>query len=566
MENKKIVELLRLRDVCLKKIEKESSRFVAYDTVTGNSKPANDIDNTSNIFQSIHDLLSNACEITSVLRKANVATFTTLEDFWGRKMSVSECRQNMIGDKLVGLPSVHYHLKSLYNKMLKQTSSVNKLIKDHNDSHTIKLKKIKDTEYLKHEEERKSSREQNIELPIDFDNTYELKLQSIVDAFWVKNKATQVDPLDVFNLLKKISDWIDFFDKNKEIQINKANNSQPNIQYDLSYFDPINTNITNTTNTTDTTDTTDTTNSTNTAELAGYEDISLEELQGLIKEKNREITNLIDRLVIVSWKIGNGEVMDQLVDSAKDNYQLILDMIKSYGLMQNAFRIVSTFKQTNYVNPLSKTQMSAVDMADFKNMVIPVITKMLNSAENQKNNAVKQVKSMESSVKTDVIKLLEGSMNSASARPTADKIKEYTNNLMESVMPKVISSPEIEKQIEAYQKLLDDFNSQIKPALSTVNANTKLRVVWETKNVQKPAENWDTIDTMTVYTQSEIVECVSVYDNMDDIDNPDWETINNAWGGVSSDGLSSNVNYSLQRKKSQSLSSGRGRGKNTRGW
>lgn len=499
MENKKIAELLRMRDLCLKKIEKESSKFVAYDVVVGNAKNPTEIGTAVSTFQSVYDLLSNACTITSVLRKANVATLTSLTDYWGKTLSVVECRQNTVGDKIIGLPSAHFHLKALYNKMLKQTSDVNTLVKNHNESHGVKLKKIQETEYLKHEEERKSSRDQNVELPVDFETVYETKLKNIAEAFWLKNKAVQVDPVNVFEILQNISSWTDNFEKNKEMLLNRANNSEPVTTFDLTPFVTL-----------------DQTTSDQTTSDQTTSDVSLEELSDLIKEKNKEISLLIDRLVIVSYKIGiNTNPVNQLVETGHDNYNLIMDMIKSYGLMQEAFRIVSTFTLTNYVNPINKTKMSAVDMADFKNIVIPVMTKMLDIVENQKKSANIQVKTQEGTIRTDVIKLLEGSMNSASSRPTVDKIKEYTNNLMESVSSRVVFSSDIEKQLHNFQQVLDEFDSQIKPALATINANTRVKIVWNITNVPKITGSWDTLNLMTQYVQPEIVESSNVYDDFD---------------------------------------------------
>lgn len=441
-------------------------------------------------------------------------------------MSVSYARQNMIGDKLVGLPSVHYHLKNLYNKILKQASTINKNVKDHNDTQTNKLKKIKDTEYSKHEEERKSSREQNIELPADFEIAYETKVKNIVDVFWTKNRAEQVDPINVFEILKKISDWIDTFEKNKEMQINKANNSEPTFNYNLTELKVNNENDTH---------------------------ISLEELYNLIQDKNKEILDLIDRFVIVSWKIGNGDTVDQLVHSANENYNLILNSIQTYGSMQKTFKIVSTFENTNYINPMTKLPMSAVDMADYKNIVIPVVERMLAIVENQKKTANAHIKSVEPSVRSDVIKLLEGSMNGASSRPTTDKIKEYTNGLMESMMPKIIISPDIERHLENYQKLLDEFDSQIKPVMSTVNANTRVKVIWNNPKIDNPINSWNTIDKMTNYQQSEFTECVSVYAN-------EWTT-DTTWETSDIPNI-----YTNQNHKTSTRGRGRGRGKNNNAW
>ncbi len=510
-DKKKITEYLRLRDLCLKKIEKESGRIVAYETVSGNSKPSTELVNTSATFQSVHDLLTNACVITSELRRANVATQTSMTDYFGNVMSVVDCRQNMVSDKLVGLPSVYYHLVSLYNKMLKQSHEVNIAVKNHNDSHALKLKKIHEIEYNKHEEERKSSRDQNVDLPVDFETAYEAKLKNISDAFWLKNKATHVDPLGVFDLLTSISDWTDKFEKEKEMQLNRANNSEAVFNVDLTQYE-------------------------------GEPSVSLEELSNLIKDKNSEILTLINRLVIVSWKVGNTEPINILVTSAKDNYELLMNMLKSYGLMQNAYRVVSTFVPTQFTNSLTKTRMSAVDVVDLKNIVIPIMTKMVDLVEKQKQTTTSQVKSQESSIRSEIVKLLETSMSSASSRPTADKIKEYTNNLIESVSSKVLVAPDIERHIATYQQFLDEFDSQIRPALATVNANTRVKIVWDLNNIPKVRGSWDTINQIIPYAQPEIVESASLYNNLEDLT------------------ISPPVNFNSNTVSQQRFGGGRGRG------
>lgn len=477
MENKKISELLRERDLCLKKIEKESKNFTAYDTLTGNAKPSNNIETTTHTFQKVCDLLKNVSEITYFLRRANVATLTDLEDFWGEKMSIVEARQNQAEDKFDGLPSVHQHLKNLYNKILKQASLTNKNVRDHNESYNLKLNKIKETEYVKHEDERKSSREQNIELPNDFETSYDTKMKNIVDAFWAKYKAVQVDPINVFGLLDQLSSWIDLFEKTNQTQINKSNNSEAKFNYDITCY------------------------KSNCLNNSNENTISLEELHSLIQESNIQIENLITRFVAVSWRIGNGEIIDPSIDKSNENYNLILESIKSYGQMKKIFRIVSTFEETNYLNPMTKFKMSSVDMADFKNTVVPVMESMLAIAEQQKKNAMTHVKSLETSVRNETVKLLENSMNSAGSRPAADKIKEYTNNLMESIMPKIINSPDIEKQLEKYQKFLDDFDSQIKPAMSTINANTRIIIQWNNIKPLKSTYDWNTIDKLSSYDE-----------------------------------------------------------------
>lgn len=487
-EKKKISELLRSRDLLLKRIEKSSNKIVGYETVLGNAKPSEDLMNTESIFSSVYNLLENTCNVTAKLRRANVATQTSMKDYFGETMSVFDCRQNIVGDKVVGLPSASYHLKTLYNEILRQTQEVNRSVTYHNESHLLKLKKIQDLEYSKHEEERKSSREQNIQLPVDFESTYETKIKNIVDSFWLTNKAHVVDPLSVFTLLKNLSEWTDLFEKEREMMINKANNTDASFDIDMSKY-------------------------------TGEPDVSLEELSNLIKEKNSEIIKLIDRLVVVSWKIGEtGLTNNILIQNAKENYDLIMKLIKSYNIMISAHRTASTFVLTTVSNSITNKQMSAVDMIDLKNIVVPIMKKMLHVVEQQKENANKHIKSQESEIRSEVVKLLESSMSSASSRPSSDKVKEYTNNLIDSVSPKLVSATNINFWIEKYQSFLDEFDSKIKPALSTINANTRVKTIWENNTVPKQNEDWDTVDLMESYEQLEIVNSIDLYGNNHDFE------------------------------------------------
>lgn len=524
----KIIDLLRLRDLYLKKIEKESNSIVVYETVIGNGKQSSALVATPALFQSVYDLLQNTCIITSELRRANVATKTHMKDYFGNYMSVVECRQNTVGDKLVGIPSVHYHLKSLYNKMLTQTREINSIVKNHNDTHSLKLKKIQETEYNKHEDERKSFREQNIQLPNDFEIAYEAKLKNISDAFWLKNNASYFDPLNVFSLLENLSSWTDKFEQEKEMQLNRANNSETTLDFDLSQYQE---------------------------NEDAIKTVSLEELNNLIKNKNSEISKLINRLIVVSWRVGANDLANELVLSAKENYDLIMQMIKSYSLMQNAYRIVSTFVPTQFVNSLTKQKMSAVDAVDLKNIVVPIMTKMLNLVERQKKTTHSHVKDKEDSVRTEVVRLLEGSMNSANSRPSVEKIKEYTINLMESISPRILEAVGIEKYVTVYQQFLDEFDSQIKPALSTMNANTRVKIVWDVNNIPKMTGSWETINQMNTYTQSEIIESVSLYDLTDDDNCTTTDEYN----------PSTQQNHSSQRFASGHGRTNRGHGRTNRG-
>ena len=484
-----ITELLRSRDLAIKKVSKESTKFMAYATVNGSAKVPEELAQAQGAFQCVLDHLKNIMTSTSVLRKANMSILTDMPNFFTKEqMTIAECRQNIVGDKNVGLPSFSYHLTDLYNHMLKQTQDVSSAVKRHNDSAKSSLKTMLDSEYNKHESERKLSRDQNFALALDFDSAYELKVKSLTDAFWAKNKALQVDPLNVFAKMTELSEWLNDYERTKEMRINKANNSLL-ISVQQTYSVAVDSNT-----------------------------VSLEELANLIKDKNMEIQTAIFRLVVVSWKVGDADVKNLVVNSASFDYALLLTMIQAYGEMQRVMRVVTTLTDTGITNSLTKSDMTAVDIVDYKNIVVPVLTKMLEVAERQKHTATSTVKSQESSVRSEVVKLLENGMSSASARPTGDKMKEYTTSLVESLAPRVAVAPNLDSSIKQFQDLLDEYNGKIKSSLATVNANTRVQVTWLVGGFVQPPSSWDNVDKMESLVQLDCTDPHNIvgFDESDD--------------------------------------------------
>ena len=100
-----IAELLRTKDLTMKKVTKDSTKFLATTTTVGNGMPPHEFTTAASSFQSVYDLLSSVSKLMSQLRRANVATLTEATDYFtDSPLSVVECRQNIVGDKNVGLP------------------------------------------------------------------------------------------------------------------------------------------------------------------------------------------------------------------------------------------------------------------------------------------------------------------------------------------------------------------------------------------------------------------------------------------------------------------------------
>ena len=164
-----IAELLRNKDLALKKVTKDSTRFMAYTTVVGDGKAGKDFELASAYFQSVYDQLINVCNLTSHLRRANISTSADYKNFFGHKMSVIDCRQNLVGDKNVGMPSTVYYLRELYNHILEQVKSVGSSVKSHNDKAKLDLKRTLDNEYTSHLKERDTLTKMGASVDKDFE-------------------------------------------------------------------------------------------------------------------------------------------------------------------------------------------------------------------------------------------------------------------------------------------------------------------------------------------------------------------------------------------------------------
>lgn len=469
-----IAELLRNKDLALKKVTKDSTRFMAYTTVVGDGKAGKDFELASSYFQSVYDQLINVCNLTSHLRRANISTSADYKNFFGHKMSVIDCRQNLVGDKNVGMPSTVYYLRELYNHILEQVKSVGSSVKSHNDKAKLDLKKTLDNEYTSHLKERDTLTKMGASVDKDFEQKYEEKVANMTEAFWKKQKAIQVDPLGIFeHLLNELGTWLNDFEKNRETVINKANHNSIG-------------------------------KLTTEAPNENSETVSLEELMSFIKDKSSEIKTQIGRLVVVSWRVSDEEPKNLVVSSAEQDLSNVLSLIETYGKMQNSLRYGTAVTSIGFKSPLTGSQMSAIDVVDFQHIVLPVFEQMLNQVKTQNITASTEVKSREPTVRAEVIKLLENSMSSASSRPTPEKMKEYTNNLLDSMMPKLVVANGVETWIKKFEDTVDLYNSDMKLLLSTTNANTRVQVTWTNLTVPPVNMSWESLDNFQTLVQPEL--------------------------------------------------------------
>ena len=198
---------------------------------------------------------------------------------------------------------------------------------------------------------------------------------------------------------------------------------------------------------------------------------------------------------MVSWQVGtDGQYKEPNVQNAEKDYDLLSTMIDSYREMKNVYRTMSTFANTGITNSLTKLPMSPVDISDYNHFVVPVITEVIEMINLQKSTCKSTAKTSETNTRSEVVKMLEGSMTNASSRPTADKMKDYTNSIIDSVSTKMVAGENVEKYVQIYQEVLDEFESKINVALSTINSNTKVKVTWNTDTRKKELKSWGTLN------------------------------------------------------------------------
>lgn len=498
-----ISSLLRARELAIKKVTKDVNGLVTHSTVVGDAATPVAVGQAPSVLQSIYDHLANICSLTSNLRRFNLSTLTDATDYFtGNRMNISECRQNVVAGKNVGLPSVLFHLQTLHNTMQAQAKQVLAAVKHHNAQEKANLTRILNAEHAAYLREEESLRQLG-SVPTDFKATYDAKVARMETAFWEKNTATLIDPLELPSLLSQLAKWLDDFEKQRDIKINRANSGAVGHLISNPPSDS--------------------------------PSVSLEELMALVKDQNNAINTAISRLVVVSWRVADRDPMNLQVEHARESYDNVCRLIKAYGVMQSVLRSATTLTLLSVTNPLNGSAMSAIDVVDFQHVVVPVLRRVLKIVEKQKTTATDYVKSSESTVRTDVVKLVESNLGTASSRPTPEKIKEYTTGLLESLMPRLVTDPRTDGWVAKYTELLDTFDSTVKPSLSTANANTRVTVVWDKAPSCASVPTWDDMGLDAPLRQAEIASSAPMFESLEDdldgdVDIGGWES-SATWGG-----------------------------------
>lgn len=457
-----IAEILRNKDLELKKVNKDATTILGVTTVVDLKKLPKELVQTSATFQSVYDKMGHVTKLVSQLRKANIATMTETCNFFTKKqVNVVDCRQHMVGDVNKGLESEVYFLRKLYNHGVQQANSVKASIDAHNKLMQKNIDRDLYEEDSAHERERKKLIERKMPIPVDFESKHAEKRVEMTETFWKENKATQIDPLNIFLFLSELKEWLDDHEKNREMRLNRANHG-PIGDYSNLYKVP------------------------------KEPTISLEELMSYVKEYNAKIETAFHKLILVSWKVGNGDSKNFDIVYASDRLNEMKTLIQTYGTMQSVQTIVTDLTPVGIMNPLNNEPMTATDAVDFKNIVVPVFTKMLKTIETQQNEANAFVKSREPECRTKAMEVLKDSMSAAaSARPSPEQLKELTTSIMDATMPKISIAEGLEVWLGKYQSVLDSVDSTMDTALATVNANTRVEVTWTNVVTPVVVGTWD---------------------------------------------------------------------------
>lgn len=464
-----IATLLRDKDLEFKKINKDALNVVGVSALVDQSKTPKELVQATQTFQSVYDKLGYVTKVLSQLRKANVLTKTEAKNFFTQQeLNVTDCRQNMVGDQNVGLKSEVYYLRQLYNHAIHQANTVKTHINSHNTLMKAQLERDLKSEDKAHENERNKLKERKMAIPDNFESTFTHRLEEMTKTFWHENKATQVDPLNIFLFLSELKTWLDDYEKNREMRLNRANHGPiGNVAAD--------------------------------ANTENSQTVSLEELMSYVKDYSSKIEYAFSKLVLVSWRVGTKDPNSHDIAYAEERLNELKTLIKTYGEMQSIQKMVTSTVFIGVQNPLTNEEMTASDVVDFKHTVVPIFTKMLARIESQQKEANELIKAREPDCRAKVMEVLKESMSTSSGRLSTDQLKEYTKGLMDSSMPKLTTSEGLEVWLGKYQQVLDHVESTMNTALATVNANTRVPVTWMTVTVPTSVGSWD---DMTVRMES----------------------------------------------------------------
>jgi hypothetical protein len=468
--NPTIAMLLRDKDLELKKINKDAKSIVGVMDVVDQSKLPKELSQTGPTMQSIYDKLGHVTTVLSKIRKGNVSTITDSKNFFTQdNMNVVDCRQNISGNETVGSRSEVYYLKQLYNHAVRQSNDVKSNIEAHNKSMRGKLERDLKSEDHNHEEERRKLKDRKITIREDFESSYLTKVELMTSTFWKENKAVPVDPIDIFSFLAELKSWLDDYEKNREMRLNRSNHGE------IGTFTPF--------------------------DIAGTQTVSLEELMSSVKDYDSKIEYAFNGLFLVSWQVGSQDAKSHDIIHAKQRLSEMKTLIKTYGEMQSVQKYVTCSTNIGLQNPITNNNMTAIDVVDFKNIVVPVFTNIINRIESQKNDVSLLIKQREPECRNKAMDLLKDSMGTASGRPSPEQIKEITKSAMDSTLPVLTMGEGLENWLKKYQNIIDFVESTMDTSLATVNANTRVPVTWTTVIDTPVVGSWDDSTKMSSVEQ-----------------------------------------------------------------
>jgi len=457
----KVASLLRSKELEEKKLDKLIGNLSVYEALRPSEKSSTNHANAASTMQAIYDKMKGLLTIYANLRRANVTVNTSMQNYFtGRNLTLIECKDTTRDGEQVGVLLEPYFLTELQRHIASQINTVKESVRVHNQTKRNELQQRLDKKYAQYQKDRKSQEELG-GVSDTFDSDYEESVRKMTDAFWEKNLAKEVDTINVFAVVSKLTDWITNFDKKRNLAVNAA------IQTEFCLD--------------------------NVAQLPKAEStMSLEELNLLIREQQVKINTAIQRLCSVSWKVvSDSAPKDSRVESAHKDLETIFGLIRSYGEMIRVQKLATTCVNTNVENPLTGAQMSGIDALDFEDVCINRLRNVLDRIEDSRLEKDDYVKSKASEVRTGIAKLLEGALAASSSRPTPDKLKEYSDKLYESEMPVVRQADGVDTWIKRYTEIIDIYETTIKNGLSSSNATTQVPVTWENVNVDSELPTWD---------------------------------------------------------------------------
>lgn len=467
----KVATLLRSKELEEKKLLKLIDNLVVYDSLRPGEKSSTNLTNAAKHMQAIYDKMKGLSTIYANLRRANVSVETSMQNYFtGRNLTLIECKDTTHNGQQVGVLLEPYFLTELQKHIATQVNAVKEAVRVHNQQKRNELQQRLNAKYAQYQKDRKSQEELG-GVPESFDSDYEESVKKMTEAFWEKNLAKEVDTINIFAVVSKLTDWITTFDKKRNLAVNAA------LQVDFSLAN-----------------TTQLPNATST--------MSLEELNLLIREQQVKIKTATSRLCSVSWKVvSETGPRDPRVAHADKDLETVLGLIRAYGEMVKVQKLATTCASTLVENPLTGAPMSGIDALDFEEICVERLRLVLGTIEQTHSACTATVNAKAPEVRASIAKLLEGALAASSSRPTPDKLKEYSDKLYESEMPVVRQAEGVQTWIDRYTAVIDAYETTVTNGLSSANATTQVPVTWENVEVESEVPTWDNETTIPVLQQ-----------------------------------------------------------------